>query len=64
MHGFADETEAIIDLLATGDVALARRADAVRPFNAKRSDVRKILTSAAENFEALVALWEGIHGKA
>lgn len=39
-------------------------ADAIRPFNAKRADVRKILTSAAENFEALVALWEGIHGKA
>jgi hypothetical protein len=63
VHGFADETEAIVDLLAGGDVALANRADAIRPLNAKRSDVKKILVSAAENFEALVALWEGIHGK-
>lgn len=64
VHGFADETEAIIDLLASGNVALAKRADSIRPFNAKRSDVKKILSSAAENFEALVTLWEGVHGKA
>jgi hypothetical protein len=64
VHGFADETEVIVDLLASGNVALAKRGDAIRPFNAKRSDVKKILVSAAENFEALVALWEGIHGKA
>jgi hypothetical protein len=64
VHGFADETEAIVDLLASGDVALTKRGDAIRPLNAKRSDVKKILVSAAENFEALVALWEGIHGKA
>lgn len=63
LHGFADETEAIVDLLASGNIALAKRADAIRPLNAKRSGVKKIPVSAAENFEALVTLWEGVHGK-
>lgn len=64
VHGFAGETEAIVDLRRDGHVALAERWDAVRPANAKRSDVRKILEAAAEHFEELVGLWEGIHGKA
>ncbi len=61
VHGFAGETEAIVDLRFDGTVALARRDDAVRPANAKRSDVKKILRAAAEYFEKLAALWEGIH---
>lgn len=64
LHGFLSGTEVIVDLLADGGVALANRKDAIRPFNAKRSDVKKVLTAAAYNFEALVALWEGIHGNA
>ena len=35
-HGFAGETEAIIDLRLDGTVALAKRNDAIRPANAKR----------------------------
>jgi hypothetical protein len=42
-------------------VAIADRADCVRPGNAKRSDVRKILTVAAEYFDELVLLWEKMH---
>ncbi|MEO8661510.1 MAG: DUF4160 domain-containing protein [Bryobacteraceae bacterium] len=64
LHGFLSGTEVIVDLLADGNVALANRKDAIRPFNAKRSEVKKVLTAAAHNFEALVALWEGIHGNA
>lgn len=64
VHGFAGETEVIVDLLANGGVALAKRADAIRPGDAKRSGVKKILATAAENFDALAALWEAIHGKA
>ena len=60
VHGFAGETEAIVDLRFDGTVALTRRDDAIRPANAKRSDVRKILRAAAEHFEKLAALWEGI----
>jgi len=61
VHGFAGETEAIVDLWFDGIVALARRDDAVRPANAKRSDVKRILRAAAEHFDELAALWEAIH---
>jgi hypothetical protein len=64
VHGFTGDAEVIVDLLADGNVAQADRKDAIRPPNAKRSDVKKILKSAAEHFEALVELWENHHGKA
>jgi hypothetical protein len=64
VHGFAGGTEAIVDLRLDQSVALADRADAIRPANAKRSDVKKILAAAALHFEELVQLWEGIHGQA
>jgi hypothetical protein len=58
VHGFSGDTEAIVDLRPDGNVALARRDDAIRPANAKRSDVKKILRVATKNFEELTALWE------
>ena len=61
VHGFAGEAEVIVDLGIDGNVYLADRFDCIRPGNAKRSDVRKILSSAAENFDELVALWERMH---
>lgn len=61
VHGFLGEAEVIVDLRRDGTVALADRRDAVRPGNAKRSDIRKILALAAENFLALAALWESMH---
>jgi hypothetical protein len=45
-----------------GTVSIANRADAIRPGNAKRSDLRRILNLAATHFEELVALWEKMHG--
>lgn len=63
VHGFLSETEVVVDLRSDGNVALAERQDAVRPANAKRSDVRKILEVAAAHFTELVGLWEGIHGQ-
>jgi hypothetical protein len=62
VHGFHGETEIIVDLGVDGSVALAKRKDAMQPKNAKRSDVKKILDSAALNFNALVILWRTIHG--
>jgi Domain of unknown function (DUF4160) len=62
VHAFFGDTEVVVDLLAEGSVGLASRVDAIRPANARRADVRKILNVAAERFGALVALWEGIHG--
>lgn len=62
VHGFLGGTEAIVDLLDDGRVDLADRVDSIRPANARRADVRKILNIAAEHFEDLVELWERIHG--
>jgi Domain of unknown function (DUF4160) len=64
VHGFASETEVIVNLGMDGTVWLANRDDAIRPANAKRSDVRKILNTTAEHFEELAVLWETIHGEA
>jgi Domain of unknown function (DUF4160) len=63
VHGFASETEAIVDLRWDGTVAISNRNDAIRPSGAKRSDVRKILRVAAQHFEELAELWEEVHGK-
>jgi len=63
VHGFAGDSQAIVDLRPDGTIALAKRNDAVTPANAKRSDVRQILNSAALHFEELVALWEEVNGK-
>ena len=51
----------ILDLGDDSTVSLANRADAIRPPNAKRSSVRRILNVAAERFDELVALWEKMH---
>ena len=64
VHGFAGDTEAIVDLRLDGTVALAVRNDAIRPVNAKRRDVKKILNAAALHCEELAALWETIHCEA
>lgn len=64
VHGILQETQVIVNLRSDGDVALADRSDAIRPANAKRSDVRKVLRTAAKHFEDLAALWEMVHGKA
>ncbi|MGB9235567.1 MAG: DUF4160 domain-containing protein [Terriglobales bacterium] len=61
VHGFAGEMQVIVDLRTDGTVGLADRDDAIRPANAKRSDVRKILQVAADHFEELAELWEAIH---
>lgn len=61
VHGFLSETEVIIDLRLDGTVELADRADAIRPANTKRSDVRRILNLASEHFDELVILWERMH---
>jgi hypothetical protein len=54
--------EVIVDLGLDGTVALADRPDCIRPGNARRSEIRKILSQAAEHFDELVLLWEKMHG--
>lgn len=64
VHGQLGKTTVIVDLLPDGQIDLAKRKAAIRPANAKKSDVRKILTIAADHCDELSALWEKIHGKA
>jgi hypothetical protein len=64
VHGHLGETLVIVDILPNGDVQLANRAKAIRPRNAKVSDVRKVLQIAAEHSERLNSLWEKVHGQA
>lgn len=63
MHGFYAETEVIVELREGHgrEVALADRNDAIRPGNARRSDVKHILRTAAEHFDELVQLWREAH---
>lgn len=61
VHGFFEEAEVIVDLRSGNTVALAERADAIRPGNAKRNSVRRVLQIAAEHFDELVELWEKMH---
>jgi Domain of unknown function (DUF4160) len=61
VHGFAEEAEVILDLRPDHTVGLADRPDAIRPGNAKRSSVRRVLNVAAEQFDELLALWEKMH---
>lgn len=62
VHGFYAEVEIIVDLKLDGTVSLAARTDAIRPGNASKSDVRRVLAVAAKHFLVLVALWERHHG--
>jgi hypothetical protein len=62
VHAFYAEIEVIVDLRPDGKVSLAGRTDAIRPGNARKSDVRHVLMAAAGHFEELVTLWEKHHG--
>lgn len=64
VHGFYAETEVIVELRdrPRREVARADRSDAVRPGNARRSDVKRVLLVATAHFDELVQLWEEAHG--
>jgi hypothetical protein len=64
VHGQYAEVLVIVDLQADGGVKVAKRADAIKPGNASRSDVRHVVAIAANHFSELVALWEKHHGTA
>jgi hypothetical protein len=64
VHGFYAEIEVIADLRPEGTVSLSGRADAVRPGNESKADVRHVLKVAASHFDELVLLWEKQHGRA
>jgi hypothetical protein len=61
VHAEYSGMEAIVDLRVDGTVALANRVDRIRPVNAKRSDVKRVLSAAQEHFDELVLAWEEMH---
>jgi len=61
VHGFYAEAEVLVELV-DGTVRRALRDDAVRPADAKRPDVKKILRVAAQHAEDLAELWRMARG--
>jgi hypothetical protein len=47
VHGQIAGVEVIIDLLPGRKVVRSKRRKAIKPLNAKRSDIRRILSAAA-----------------
>jgi hypothetical protein len=64
VHGFLSGIQVVVDLLPDGKVRESSRANAVKPSNGKRSDVRRILAMAATHYAELYELWENTHGTA
>jgi hypothetical protein len=62
VHGTSAGVTLIIDLLGNGDIRLSDRARAIKPPNAPKNVIDKILRVAAENISELEALWEKTHG--
>ena len=56
-HGELAGIVAVVNLRADKTVMLRE----VKPPNAKRSDVKKILNAAGEHFDKLIAAWERMH---
>lgn len=61
VHGFKGQAEVIVDLRSDGNVRLGASPGFDPAPDAMRSDVRAILTTAAEYFDELVAMWESMH---
>jgi hypothetical protein len=62
VHGYRGTVVVVVDLLPDGTVVKSTRPKPVKPSNAKRSEVRRILKVAAEHAAALHDLWEQMHG--
>lgn len=61
VHGRYAGVEVVVEL-GVNEVRFARRRDHTRPANAKKSDVKRIMTVAAKYRDELQALWEATHG--
>jgi hypothetical protein len=64
VHARYGATIAILEIEADGALRLSARNGAIMPPNAKRSDVRKILDTAAKHVNVLIELWETMHEEA
>jgi len=64
VHGRLGKTQVILDLFENLTVRKSKRRNAIRPPNAKRGDVRRILEVATAHASELMELWEKAHGTA
>lgn len=58
VHAYVGSARLILELTIDGRVVLGERS---RTGRATRSDIRRALEIAAENFAALLDLWENAH---
>jgi hypothetical protein len=63
VHGFYADAEVLVELRSNGVLAMPRR-DSIRPPNAKRSEVAKIVNTASLHREELLALFGRVHAAA
>ena len=61
VHGRYAGVQVLVEMV-DGTVKLARRPKAIRPKNAKQSDVNHILGTATRHAEDLLELWRVTHG--
>jgi hypothetical protein len=61
VHGFYGSTMAVIELGEPQNLSLRRGS--VKPPNAKKSDVKRIVDAAVAHYSELMKLWESIHGE-
>ncbi len=59
LHAYVGSTRLVIELTIDHRVILARRANAAR--GATKSEIRKVLETAAAHFADLMKLWEKAH---
>ena len=63
VHGICSGVSVIIDIFSDGTVRLSKRRKAIVPATAKRNIEAKIRRVALANADALLMLWEEMHGK-
>jgi hypothetical protein len=51
----------ILELCKDGRIRIADRDDAIRPGDAKRNQIRRIVDVASQHFDDLSELWEEAH---
>jgi hypothetical protein len=51
----------ILELCVDGTIRIADREDAIRPGDAKKNQIRRIINVANQHFDDLSELWEEAH---
>ena len=63
VHARSNGVEVVIDLLPGGKIVRSTRPRPIKPANAQRSEINRILYVAAAHSIELQQLWEKTHGQ-